>query len=243
MDREAIADAVERIVRDLSDRKGLKSEWHMIDEGVQDEIKATWADAILQAIAPAPVWRDMDSAPKDGAVIDLWDEQGFRKPDCQWDEKLKGWKQPYARSTMGAAGTVFYVGNPIYWMPAPHPEGDAALDEMLEFTKEFERPAPDEEQQMQMAIEQDRAPDEGDAVKEAAREILDQVFSTYKARNGREVGIEDCNGEKVWLLPDDAYHALRALSEEQPEQVECRDCKLMDYPCPKHHPATRREGD
>jgi hypothetical protein len=52
----------------------------------------------------------------------------------------------------------------------------------------------------------------GNPVAEAVQEIIDQVYSTYKARNGREVGIEDDNGEKVWLLPDDAYQALRALS-------------------------------
>ena len=46
--------------------------------------------------------------------------------------------------------------------PAQQSEEDAALDEMLEFTKEFERPAPDEEQQMQMAIEQDCALDDSD---------------------------------------------------------------------------------
>lgn len=51
-----------------------------------------------------------------------------------------------------------------------------------------------------------------DPVRHAAQEILDQVFSTYKARNGREVGVEDDNGEKVWLLPDDAYQILRSMA-------------------------------
>lgn len=49
----------------------------------------------------------------------------------------------------------------------------------------------------------------------SARDILDQVFSTYKARNGRDVGIEDDNGEKVWLLPDDAYQSLRAMAGDE----------------------------
>ena len=47
---------------------------------------------------------------------------------------------------------------------------------------------------------------------EKLREVLDMIFSTYRAKNGRDVGIEDDMGEKVWLLSDDGYQILRALS-------------------------------
>lgn len=44
----------------------------------------------------------------------------------------------------------------------------------------------------------------------ATAEVTEQKFSTYKAKNGREVGIEDDNGEKCWIVPFDVMHALEA---------------------------------
>ena len=38
--------AVEAIVHDLSDRRGLKSEWRQIDEETQADIKAKWRTII-----------------------------------------------------------------------------------------------------------------------------------------------------------------------------------------------------
>lgn len=51
MDDEWIVRAVERIVDDLTDRKGLRHEWDNIDEETEAEIKATWR-AIIRAEAP-----------------------------------------------------------------------------------------------------------------------------------------------------------------------------------------------
>lgn len=45
----------------------------------------------------------------------------------------------------------------------------------------------------------------------AARDLIDQRFSTYRAGNGRDVGVQDENGEKVWLVPHDPMYALEAL--------------------------------
>jgi hypothetical protein len=42
--------AVEAIIDNLSDRRGLKSEWRQIDEETQAEIKATWRTIITQEI-------------------------------------------------------------------------------------------------------------------------------------------------------------------------------------------------
>jgi geranylgeranyl pyrophosphate synthase len=41
---------VDDIVDDISDRRGLKSEWYAIDEDIQKEIKDTWKNIILQYI-------------------------------------------------------------------------------------------------------------------------------------------------------------------------------------------------
>lgn len=46
------------------------------------------------------------------------------------------------------------------------------------------------------------------AAREAAQGLVAAKFSTYRARNGREIGIEDDSGEKVWLVPSDQMHAL-----------------------------------
>lgn len=40
-----------------------------------------------------------------------------------------------------------------------------------------------------------------EAVALAASNVLIQRFSTYRAKNGRDVGVEDADGEKVWLVP------------------------------------------
>jgi hypothetical protein len=49
MDARTIAAklAVEDIVKDLSDRKGLDNEWDQIDDDIKDEIKTHWIDIIL----------------------------------------------------------------------------------------------------------------------------------------------------------------------------------------------------
>lgn len=38
--------AAEAIIQDLSDRRGLKHEWHNIREDIQDEIRAEWSALI-----------------------------------------------------------------------------------------------------------------------------------------------------------------------------------------------------
>ncbi len=46
MTREAARRIVDRIVADLTDRRGLGQEWDQIDDEIQDEIIATWVDLI-----------------------------------------------------------------------------------------------------------------------------------------------------------------------------------------------------
>jgi hypothetical protein len=42
---------VKRIVRDLSDRQGLKHEWRQISPEIQREIRAAWREIVEQEIA------------------------------------------------------------------------------------------------------------------------------------------------------------------------------------------------
>jgi hypothetical protein len=41
---------VEAIETDLTDRRGLKGEWHLIDSDIQDEIRDTWAKLIRKVL-------------------------------------------------------------------------------------------------------------------------------------------------------------------------------------------------
>lgn len=44
--------AVALIIKDLTDRRGLRQMWEEIDRDIQDEIRAQWAAIILSEPAP-----------------------------------------------------------------------------------------------------------------------------------------------------------------------------------------------
>lgn len=54
---------------------------------------------------------------------------------------------------------------------------------------------------------------------EAARRLLDQKFSTYKASNGREVGVEGEDGEKVWLVHSNEIFDLETALKKYDERI------------------------
>lgn len=62
---------------------------------------------------------------------------------------------------------------------------------------------------------------------EAAKIVIDRMFWTYKARNGREMSIEDSHGEKCWIVPDEAIEllkeALTTYKESKPSQSITRE--------------------
>jgi len=59
-----------------------------------------------------------------------------------------------------------------------------------------------------------------EALREAGQSVIDRMFSTYKARNGREVGIEGDDGEKCWIVHGDDIEGLRtALSKLTGEEA------------------------
>lgn len=47
-----------------------------------------------------------------------------------------------------------------------------------------------------------------EALVEAARRVSKRKFSTYKARNGRDVGVEGDDGEKCFIVHSDEIFAL-----------------------------------
>ena len=60
-------------------------------------------------------WQPIETAPKDGTVIDLWAD-GQRLPNCKW--RYGGWSQEYAEHP--SAHFDIY-DEPTHWMPLPEP--------------------------------------------------------------------------------------------------------------------------
>ncbi|MCP1200094.1 hypothetical protein [Notoacmeibacter sp. MSK16QG-6] len=57
----------------------------------------------------------------------------------------------------------------------------------------------------------------------AVDDVIDGRSSTFRARNGRNVGIKDDNGEKCWIVPSDEMFALEsALAEFKTSNVRYR---------------------
>jgi len=61
VDIEATARAIAlSIEKDISDRRGLRQEWEQIDEEIQDEIRARWADRIKEILLSCDVAKKED---------------------------------------------------------------------------------------------------------------------------------------------------------------------------------------
>lgn len=50
MTAHTAADAVDAIIADFTDRRGLRQEWERIDAGVKGEIRAEWLAIVQQCI-------------------------------------------------------------------------------------------------------------------------------------------------------------------------------------------------
>lgn len=66
-------------------------------------------------------WQPIDTAPKDGTVVDLWvrDEvtgDSYREPRCSWTYLIDGWW-----THRGIHSLVMLKLTPLYWMPEPDP--------------------------------------------------------------------------------------------------------------------------
>jgi len=60
--------------------------------------------------------------------------------------------------------------------------------------------------------------EENKRMREAIETAVQLRFDTYRAGNGRQVGIEGDDGEKCWIIPHDAMHGLEtALAALEPQ--------------------------
>jgi len=131
---------VDAILFDLTDRRGIKNAWHDIDDDIQEEIKAKWAAIIAKSYpslvprAALEAWRDIESAPRDGAVVQIgwWDKTKKWQTRMAWWETatmqhgdFPGWTDWACRS-FGYEEVEVYT--PTHWMPLPAPPARAALN-------------------------------------------------------------------------------------------------------------------
>jgi hypothetical protein len=54
-------------------------------------------------------------------------------------------------------------------------------------------------------------------IETAARELIESRITNFSARNGKKVGIQDENGEKCWIVPDERMNALEGAIEANKE--------------------------
>jgi len=60
------------------------------------------------------------------------------------------------------------------------------------------------------------------ALEDAIKTAIALRFDTYRAGNGRQIGIEGDDGEKCWIIPNDAMHGLESVleaAEDTPPRV------------------------
>jgi hypothetical protein len=79
----------------------------VIEKAIQAYLSAT------RAATESDGWMAIESAPKDGTIIDLWD-CGARLTDCFWNVKESRWERKYY---------CVWVPNPTHYMPLPSPPG------------------------------------------------------------------------------------------------------------------------
>lgn len=60
----------------------------------------------------ASSWQSIETAPKDGTIIDVWTQKDGRIPNVYWDGE--DWVSMY----------LMWSGIPTHWMPLPEPPGD-----------------------------------------------------------------------------------------------------------------------
>lgn len=69
-------------------------------------------------------WLPIETAPKDGTRVILWDGEEVRTGGCRWESWYNEWVE--AVVPVGYENGVSAVDNPTHWMPLPEPPGNAA---------------------------------------------------------------------------------------------------------------------
>lgn len=116
----------------LSDRKGFDQWFDQIDDELQAEIKTEIAEAIAALRAQPAGWRPIESAPKDGTLLLLWESYEDEPFIGRWHDFRSRWIASTAHyNTDGDACVIDTVCSEgvTHWMPLPPPP---AIGETME---------------------------------------------------------------------------------------------------------------
>jgi len=106
-------EAVDAIILDLTDRRGLRQAWEEIDDDIQYEIKNKWRDIIgaeIKAVRVMQDWQDISTAPRDGTeILVRQDRSGIQKV-ARWS-KREQWNC--------GPSPMDYLAGATHWMPKP----------------------------------------------------------------------------------------------------------------------------
>lgn len=65
-------------------------------------------------------WKPIETAPKDGTIVDLWTRIGERWTDCHWNVDKGDWLR-WGLDSWGGNGWQRIVDPLTHWMPLPPP--------------------------------------------------------------------------------------------------------------------------
>jgi hypothetical protein len=66
-------------------------------------------------------WRTIESAPRDGTRVDLWDRSGHRWTDAHWGVHYWRHGMPAGEPSWGRGTIDGPAPDPTHWMPLPAP--------------------------------------------------------------------------------------------------------------------------
>ena len=80
------------------------------------------AEAYRRMASTEPDWQPIETAPKDGSWVDLWDAWDKCASQSRWDEDRAGWWHLYEAFATGWEGATFQEGmdsHITHWAPRP----------------------------------------------------------------------------------------------------------------------------
>ena len=91
---------------------GYETGWHALRQE-RDELKAAYKHTVednedLVRVLDAVKWQPIETAPKDGSLVDMWHKNGFRVVETWWTDD-KCW------------ACVMDDSDFTHWMPLPEP--------------------------------------------------------------------------------------------------------------------------
>ena len=105
------------------------------DESITHAALANAANALEAAIAatpPASPWQPMETAPRDGSLIDLSYPRLGRVCDCRWEDDFNLELYPngcWVHETDNDGPATYLNNEPTHWMPIPPPPTQATTQE------------------------------------------------------------------------------------------------------------------